>query len=444
LGWSACPALLVFFSFLLSQPLPAQRPESLPGAIPSVTDLERAHAGEIWIRAARLFDGRGDQAAGKTLVRVKGRRIEEVVPDDPRFVPPGVKVVQVADATLLPGLIDLHTHLLLHPYDETSWDDQVLKESLEARTIRAVVQARATVRAGFTTIRDLGTEGAGFADVALRDSIRSGTIEGPRIFAVTRAIVASGCYGPFGDPRHETPKGAEEATGVDGVRKAVRGQLAAGADWIKLYADYHRGDGRPTTATFTVDEIAGAVQEAATAGVPVAAHATIPEGIQRALDGGVRTIEHGTGATSEQLARMRDKKVVLCPTLAASEAMALYGGWRPGREPHRRIVEAREMFRRALDSGVTIANGSDAGVFAHGTNVREIELMVEYGMTPAAALRAATSVAAAVLAREKDLGTVEAGRLADLLLVRGNPLEDVRALRNVLFVMKDGRVVREP
>jgi imidazolonepropionase-like amidohydrolase len=404
---------------------------------------ESRAASETWIRAARLFDGRGDQVAEKMLVRVKGRRIEEVVADDGRQAPAGVVLVRVEDATLLPGLIDLHTHLLLHPYDETTWDDQVLKESLETRTIRAVVQARATLRAGFTTIRDLGTEGAGFADAALRDAIRGGTIEGPRVFAVTRAIVASGCYGPFGDPRHETPKGAEEATGADGVRKAVRGQLAAGADWIKLYADYHRGDGRPTTATFTVEEISAMVHEAATAGVPVAAHATIPEGIQRSIDGGVRTIEHGTGATSQQLSQMREKKIVLCPTLAASEAMAIYGGWRPGREPHRRIVEAREMFRRALDSGVTIANGSDAGVFAHGTNAREIELMVEYGMTPAAALRASTSVAAAVLSREKDLGTVEPGRLADLVLVRGDPLKDIRALRDVVFVMKEGRVFRE-
>jgi imidazolonepropionase-like amidohydrolase len=409
----------------------AQQPESRPPA-------------ETWIRAARMFDGKGE-IAGTTLVRVRGTRIEEVAADDGRAAPEGVRVVTLGDATLLPGLIDLHTHLLLHPYSETSWDDQVLKEPLELRTIRGVVQARATLLAGFTTIRDLGTEGAGFADVALRDAIASRLIEGPRVFAVTRAIVASGSYGPFGfDPRIDVPKGAEVADGVDGCRRAVRNQLAAGADWIKIYADYHRGNGRPSTATFTVEEIAAMVHEAHTAGVAVAAHATTTEGIERAIQGGVRTIEHGTGATAEQLARMKEKGMVLCPTLAASEAMARYGGWRPGRELPKRLVEAKEMFARALASGVTIANGSDAGVFAHGTNAREIELMVDFGMPAPAALAAATSVAARVLGREKDLGGVERGRLADLVAVAGNPAAEVSALRQVVFVMKDGRIAREP
>ena len=349
--------------------------------------------------------------------------------------------LDLSGLVLLPGLIDLHTHLLLHPYDETPWNDQVLKEPLELRTLRAVTAARATLEAGFTTVRELGTEGAGFADVALRDAIAMRWIPGPRIFAATRAIVASGSYGPDGfDPRWTVPKGAQVADGVDGMRRAVREQIAAGADWVKVYADYARRPGAPSTPTFSPEELAAAVDEARSAGLPVAAHAHTAEGIRRAVLAGVATIEHGTGATAEVLELMRRRGVALCPTLAAAEAVTRYAGWRPGQPEPARLREAREGFARALAAGVIIANGSDAGVFAHGENARELELLVAWGMTPRDALRAATVTAAAVLGRGRDLGRIAPGYLADLVAVQGDPLAGIAALRHPLLVIKDGRV----
>jgi imidazolonepropionase-like amidohydrolase len=335
-------------------------------------------------------------------------------------VPAGAATIDLQGGFVVPGLIDLHTHLLLHPYDETSWNDQVLKESLELRTIRATVAARTTLLAGFTTVRDLGTEGAGFADVALRDAIAQGMVPGPRMFVVTRAIVATGCYGPSGfDPRWVVPKGAQEADGVDGVRVAVRQQLAAGADWIKVYADYRRAPGHPATATFSLEELQAAVQEAASAGVPVAAHASTDEGARRAVMAGVRTVEHGTQASDATLQLMREKGVVLCPTLAADEAILRYAGRRG--PVASRLNPGRLAFQRALALGVTIACGSDAGVFAHGTQARELELMVEFGMTPAQALLAATGTAAKVLG-QNDLGRIDIGMRGDLVVVAADPL----------------------
>jgi imidazolonepropionase-like amidohydrolase len=358
---------------------------------------------------------------------------------DPAAAP--VQRLDLSGLVLIPGLIDLHTHLLLHPYDETPWNDQVLKEALELRTIRAVTAARATLEAGFTTVRELGTEGAGFADVALRDAVAMHLVPGPRIFAATRAIVATGCYGPAGfDPRWEVPKGAQEADGTDGVRRAVRQQIAAGADWIKLYADYSRRPGAPATPTFSEAELAAAVDEARGAGLPVAVHAHTAEGIRRAVEAGVTTIEHGTGATPEVLALMRQHGTVLCPTLAAVEAISRYAGWRPGQPEPPRLRQSRETFAQALAAGVTIANGSDAGVFAHGDNAREIELLVACGMTPRAALRAATATAAGVLGHAGDLGRIAPGYLADLVAVTGDPLADIGALRHPVLVVKEGRV----
>jgi imidazolonepropionase-like amidohydrolase len=341
---------------------------------------------------------------------------------------------------LVPGLIDLHTHLLLHAYDETSWDDQVLKESLELRTIRATKQALDTLQAGFTTVRELGTEGAGFADVALRDAIKKGIVDGPTIFAATRAIVATGCYGPAGfDPRFAVPKGAQEADGADGVRKAVREQLAAGADWIKVYADYRRAPGAPATATFSLAELQAAVDEARSAGKPVAAHASTDEGVRRAVLAGVATIEHGTEASEETLKLMKEHGTVLVPTLAAAEAIARYGGWKEGQPEPARLAHAKAGVRKARELGVLVACGSDAGVFAHGKNAREIELLAACGMSPAEALRAATSAAARVLGREKDLGRIEQGCVADLVALGADPLADPAALRDVRGVWKSGR-----
>lgn len=394
---------------------------------------------DLLITGARVLSSDGERFRDGLAIVIQGGHITTIAPADTVAVAPTTPHVDARGLWVVPGLVDLHTHLLLHPYDETSWNDQVLTESLELRTIRATVAARSTLAAGFTTIRELGTEGAAFADVALRDAIASGMIPGPRVFAATRALVATGCYGPSGfDPRWDVPKGAQVADGVDGVRKAVREQVAAGADWIKVYADYARRPGAPATPAFTQAELEAIVDEATTARCPVAAHATSDAAIHRAVAAGVRTIEHGYNASDEALRQMRDRGVVLCPTLAANEAMVRYGGGSPGIAS--RLSLARVTFQRALAAGVTIACGSDAGVFRHGDNAREIELMVEYGMTPAQALRAATSVAAGVIGLDRELGVVDEGRRADLVLVAGDPLAAPSALRRVALVVRGGTI----
>jgi imidazolonepropionase-like amidohydrolase len=393
------------------------------------------------LAGAQVLDADGTRFVPRDLLLEDGR----IAAVAERGAVAGAARVELADLFVIPGLIDLHSHLLLHPYDEAPWDDQVLREALELRTIRATVAARRTLEAGFTTLRDLGTEGAGFADVALRDAIAARMIPGPRLVVVTRALVATGCYGPSGfDPRWEVPSGALVADGADGVRVAVRQQIAAGADWIKVYADYRRRAGDPATPTFSGAELAAIVDEARSAGLHVAAHATTDAAIARAVRAGVRTIEHGTGASAETLALMRERGVALCPTLAASEAIARYAGWRPG-QPHRqpepeRLREARALIERALAAGVVIANGSDVGVFAHGDNARELELLVACGMSAGDALRAATKVAADVLDRD-DLGRIAEGCVADLVALRGDPLVDIAATRAVAVVVQNGRVV---
>ncbi|MBW8873446.1 MAG: amidohydrolase family protein [Acidobacteria bacterium] len=394
----------------------------------------------LLLTSARVLDPAGDRLLDGRDVLIENGRITDVGPTGTLPAPAGTRKIDLAGLTLIPGLIEMHSHLLLHPYDETPWDDQVLKEPLELRTIRAVVAAKATLEAGFTTVRDLGTEGAGFADVALRDAITQRMIPGPRVLAATRAIVATGSYGPAGfDPRWDIPKGAQVVDGPVEMRKAVRQQIAAGADWIKVYADYRRRPGI-TTPTLTQEEMAAAVDEARSAGLLVAAHAYTEEGIRRAVLAGVKTIEHGTSVTDELLALMKQKGVALIPTLAATEAVSRYAGWKPGEPEPQRVKETREMFARALKSGVTLANGSDVGVFAHGKNARELELMVAYGMSPAQALRAATITAAAVLRKDQELGRIAPGYFADLVAVKGNPLADIAVIEQPAVVLKEGQI----
>lgn len=337
------------------------------------------------------------------------------------------------DAWVVPGLIDLHTHLLLRPYDQMPWDDQVRKESTELRSIRAVRHAERTLLAGFAAIRDLGTEGAAFADVALQKALAEGSMRGPRLFASTRAIVLRGCYGP--DPEDPTsPKGAQCVAGVDEVRAAVREQAAGGAQWIKVYADYRHGKSGPVAPTFSLEELQALCDEAAKAKLPVAAHANTDEGMRRAVVAGVRTIEHGSQASEATLQLMKQKGVVLCPCLAANEAIARYAG-RQGPNASR-LNAGKAGFQRALAAGVAIACGSDAGVFAHGDNAREIELMVEFGMTPAQGLAAATRVAAQVLGAD-DLGVARPGARCGLLVLGADPLQDVKALRDVRAFVRE-------
>lgn len=403
-------------------------------------------AGSVLLRPARVFDALGERAHEGWTVLVRGDRIEAAGPAERVGVPADARVIDLPGATLLPGMIEGHSHLLLHPYDETSWDDQVLRESEALRVARATVHARAALLAGFTTTRDLGTEGAGWADVGLKQAIEQGIVPGPRMLVSTRAIVASGSYGPKGlAAEWEAPQGAEEASGVEGVVRAVRTQVGKGADWVKLYADYRWGPDEPARPTFTLAELRAAVEAAASAGRPVVAHASTPEGMRRAALAGVETIEHGNAGTLEVFRLMKERGVALCPTLAASEATRAYAGWRKGVDPDPvQIRDKKASFRAALDAGVAMCMGGDSGVFAHGDNAREMELMVEYGMSPARVLLAATAVNARLFHLEERLGTIRPGLLADLVAVDGDPTRDVAALRRVRLVMKGGTLFREP
>jgi len=395
----------------------------------------------IVLRPARVFDGAEAHTGWAVIVR--GERIDGAAPADKLTIPEGARIIDLPKATLLPGLIDVHTHLFLHPYNETTWDDQVLKEALALRVCRATNHARATLMAGFTTIRDLGTEGAGYADVGLKQAIAKGIIPGPRLLVSTRAIVATGSYAPKGfAPEIRVHQGAEEADGLDALIRVVRDQIARGADWIKFYADFLWGPLGQVRPTFTIAEIKRIAETAHSAGCRVSAHATSKEGMRRATLGGVDTIEHGDGGDIEIFRLMANKGVALCPTLAASEAMSKYRGWRPGTEEPAALRSRRSGFKEALEAGVIIANGSDAGVFAHGGQARELELMVAYGMTPVQALRSATAVNAKVLGWQDRLGTIRPGLLADLIAVEGDPLRDISALRRVELVMKGGVVHR--
>jgi imidazolonepropionase-like amidohydrolase len=398
----------------------------------------------ILLKPARVFDGLTAKPHEGWVVLVRGDRIDQAGPAAQVKAPDDARVIELPGMTMLPGLIDAHTHLLLHPYNETSWDDQVLKEPLALRVCRATNHARNTLLAGFTTIRDLGTEGAGYADVGLKQSIDQQIIPGPRMLVVTRAIVATGSYGPKGfAPEIRVHLGAEEADGPE-LRRVVRDQIGKGADWIKVYADAWNPD-KGGTPSFSIEELKQIVETARSAGCPTVAHAMTREGARRAAIAGVETIEHGDAADIEVFRLMAKQGIALCPTLAAAEAMSKYRGWKPGKEPEPAALRSkRATFKEALEAGVTIVNGSDAGVYAHGDNARELELMVDYGMTPGQALRAATAVAAKALHLENKIGAIKPGLAADLIAVEGDPTRTIAALRKVRLVMKGGTLYREP
>jgi imidazolonepropionase-like amidohydrolase len=397
----------------------------------------------VVLQPDRVFDG--EQSHRGWVVVVKGDRIDSAGPAAAITAPPGARTIALKGTTLMPGMIEGHSHLLLHPYNETAWENQVLREPLALRVARATNHARATLMAGITTTRDLGTEGAGYADVGLRDAINQDIIPGPRMIVAGPAMVVTGEYAPKGfAPEFRIPQGAEEADGLDGVVRVARGQIAHGVDLIKIYADYRWGPNGETKPGFTLGEIQRIVEAANNSGRPVVAHSSTVQGMRNAIMGGVDTIEHGDEGTPEIWKLMVERGVAYCPTVAAGDATAQYAGWKKGIDPEpARIARKRVTFKAALDAGVKMCFGGDVGVFAHGDNVRELEIMVDYGMSPMAALIAATSGNASYFRQGERIGRVKPGLFADLIAVQGDPTTSVKVLRNVQFVMKNGKIYKE-
>jgi len=394
------------------------------------------------LKPDRIFDG--EKMLSGPVVLVKNNVIEQVGAMTLKL-PSGTEIIELKGMTLLPGLIEGHSHLFLHPYNEVTWNDQVLKETRSERTIRAVNHARATLMAGFTTVRDLGTEGAMYDDVGLKESIEKGLIPGPRMIIATRAIVASGSYGPKLSPDKTNEIGAAEANGYDELIREIRTQIGNGADLIKMYADYRWGLNRMAQPTFTLEELKLAVEVTGSSGRKVVTHAATEAGMMRSVLAGVSTIEHGDQGTEEVFALMAEKGVALCPTLAAGESILSYGGWKKGIDPEpQRITDKKKSFALALKSGVKICMGGDVGVFAHGHNAKEMELMAEYGMKPLDVLKSATSVNADVFGYGDKLGRIRSGLMADIIAVEGDPSKDLKDIWMVKMVMKDGKLYKKP
>jgi imidazolonepropionase-like amidohydrolase len=403
-------------------------------------NFSAAQAPAPWLtilKPARVFDG--DAMHEGWAVRVKGEHIDAVGPAA-SIIAADARVVDLPGTTLTPGLVEGHSHVLLHAYNETSWNDQVSREGLALRAARAVNHLQATLMAGFTTIRDLGTEGAQYADVELKQAVNQGIIPGPRMLVTTKAIVATGSYQPKTFVLEWTiPQGAEEADGVDSLIRVVRDQIGKGADWIKIYGDYRWGPLPGSHPTFSAEEMKLAVETARSADVPIAVHANTAEGMRRAALAGVETIEHGGEGTPEVFKLMAERHVALCPTITAGA-----GPWPPANPDSPAATRKRASFKAALDAGVTILNGSDVGTFPHGDNARELEAMVQYGMPIVDALKSATSVAARVFHMENQIGRVKEGLFADLAAFDGDPTKNISALRRVKFVMKNGTIYKQP
>lgn len=396
---------------------------------------------QIILEGDRVFDGNSFHE--NWIIVVEGNRISYAGEKDD-YKGNSDQTLSYPGHTLMPGMIEGHGHLFLYPYNQTPWNDQVLKESESYRSIKAAMHAITTLDAGVTSFRDLGTEGAGYADVGLKKAIEDGTIPGPRLMISTKAIVASGSYGPKGFADHvDVPLGAAVADGHDDLLREVREQIGNGADFIKVYADYRWGPDGEARPTFSLEELELIVKTAQSSGRPVVAHASTIEGMRRATLAGVETIEHGDAGNEDVFKLMKDNNVALCPTLAAGDAILQYNGWRKGLDPDpERIIRKKESFKKALEVGVQIVAGGDVGVFEHGENAREFSMMVDYGMKPLEVLKSMTSSNAKIL-HFKDLGNIQESFLADIIAVKGNPLKDIDALNEVSFVMKDGVIYKK-
>ncbi|GAB1446514.1 amidohydrolase family protein [Flammeovirgaceae bacterium] len=404
-------------------------------------EVPYAQTQTYYLQPDRVFDG--NEMHEGWVVLVAGNKITEVGPANKIIKPRGATALMLTGTTIMPGMIEGHSHLLLYPYNQTSWNDQVMKESDAYRVARATIHAKKTLMAGFTTVRDLGTEGAGYADVGLKKSIEDEIIPGPRMIVAGRAIVATGSYGPKGfDTDFEVMLGAEPADGNDLIR-VTRDQIGKGADVIKVYADYRWGVHGEAAPTFSIEELKLIVEAAKSSGRPTVVHASTKEGMRRAILAGVETIEHGDQGDDEIFKLMKEKGIAFCPTLAAGDAILQYNGWKKGIDPDpKRILEKKASFKSAIDAGVTILAGGDVGVFEHGTNAHELELMVDYGLSNDAVLKSVTSVNAKTF-HLTSLGEIKPGFLADLIAVKGNPSKNISDLRKVSFVMKDGVIYKQ-
>ncbi len=395
-----------------------------------------------FITADRLFDGETMHTDWALLVQ--DNKIIAVGPTQSIKVPDGTTKINYTNSTVMPGMIEGHSHLMLYPYNITDWDTQVLKETDSYRTVRATVHAKNTLLAGFTTARDLGTEGAGYSDVSLKRAINEGIIIGPRLMVAGRAIVSTGSYGPKGyDTDQQIMLGAEPADGNDLIR-VVRDQIGKGADFIKIYADYRWGINGEDKPSFTLDELKLINEVTRSSGRVMVCHAKSKEAIRRAVLAGAETIEHGDFIDVEMGKLMQEHNVTYFPTVSAVDVITQYRGWKKGvTDPPANVLNKRKSFKEAIASGVAIGMGGDVGVFPHGENASEMELMVEYGLPVMDALKAATSVNSRAFHLDDKLGFLKQGFLADVVVVSGDPSKNISDVKKVKFVMKEGVVYRK-
>ena len=420
------------------------------GMISAATFASGAAGETIYVRAGSLIDGKAEAPRADQVVVIRDNRIESVNAAATFRIPEGARVIDLSRATVLPGLIDSHTHIFLQGEvpAEGGYDAQLLKHGLAFRAARATVSARRALEQGFTTIRDVETEGAGYGDVGIKEAIEAGYIPGPRMFVVTRGISTTGGYPLEGyAPEIDLPKGVQIVDGPVEARKAAREQLDRGADWLKVYMTHRswldRAGRLVSQPTLTVEELKAIVDEAHGWGRKVACHAYNGIGLHRGLDGGCDSIEHGLELDDAAVAQMVRQGTWLCPTLSV-----YYAEWAPadtpeGKRDRKRAEVHGPSFRKALKAGVKIAFGTDVGGFPWTEPIaQEFPRMVEFGMTPMQAIQAATSRAAELLGREGEIGVIAPGAYADLAAVEGDPLKDIAVLKSVSFVMKDGKVVR--